>query len=167
MAKKPKKADDEAPEGAAEGAAPKKKLPIKLIAIAGVAVLALGGGGAFFLLKGKKDDKAEAAKPVAKPVFFHDVPDITVNLAGTGGRTQYLRVKITLEMAEQATVEKIKPVMPRITDAFQVHLREMRHTDLEGSAGIYRLREELTKRVNTAIAPSRIDAVLFKEIVVQ
>ena len=46
-------------------------------------------------------------------------------------------------------------------------MREMRQTDLEGSAGIYRLREELTRRVNVAIAPARINAVLFKEIVVQ
>ena len=28
-------------------------------------------------------------------------------------------------------------------------------------------KEELTRRVNVAIAPSRINAVLFKEIVVQ
>jgi flagellar FliL protein len=46
-------------------------------------------------------------------------------------------------------------------------LRELRVTDLEGSAGLYRLREELTRRVNVAIAPNRIRAVLFKEIVVQ
>ena len=38
---------------------------------------------------------------------------------------------------------------------------------LEGSAGTYRLKEELTRRVNTAIAPGRITAVLFKEMLVQ
>ena len=54
-----------------------------------------------------------------------------------------------------------------VLDAFQTYLREMRPTDLEGSAGLYRLREELTRRVNIAIAPSRINAVLFKEIIVQ
>ena len=50
---------------------------------------------------------------------------------------------------------------------FQTYLRELRPTDLDGSAGLYRLKEELTRRVNVAIAPSRINAVLFKEIVVQ
>jgi flagellar protein FliL len=58
-------------------------------------------------------------------------------------------------------------VLPRVLDAFQTYLREMRTTDLEGSAGLYRLRDELTRRVNVAIAPSRINAVLFKEIIVQ
>ena len=34
-------------------------------------------------------------------------------------------------------------------------------------AGLYRLRDELTRRVNVAIAPNHINAVLFKEIVIQ
>ena len=54
-----------------------------------------------------------------------------------------------------------------VMDAFQTYLRELRPTDLDGSAGLYRLKEELTRRVNAAIAPNRINAVLFKEIVVQ
>ena len=49
----------------------------------------------------------------------------------------------------------------------RLYLRELRPSDLDGSAGLYRLKEELTRRVNAAIAPSRINAVLFKEIVVQ
>ena len=62
---------------------------------------------------------------------------------------------------------QIQTTMPRVMDAFQTYLRELRPTDLDGSAGLYRLKEELTRRVNAAIAPSRINAVLFKEIVVQ
>jgi flagellar FliL protein len=58
-------------------------------------------------------------------------------------------------------------VMPRVMDAFQTYLRELRPADLDGSAGLYRLKEELTRRVNLAISPARINAVLFKEIVVQ
>jgi flagellar FliL protein len=57
--------------------------------------------------------------------------------------------------------------MPRVTDIFQTYLRELRPADLTGSAGLFRLREELTRRVNVTIAPQQINAVLFKEIVVQ
>jgi flagellar protein FliL len=64
-------------------------------------------------------------------------------------------------------IEQITPIMPRVMDAFQTYLRELRPSDLDGSAGLYRLKEELTRRVNASIAPSRINAVLFKEIVVQ
>jgi flagellar FliL protein len=72
-----------------------------------------------------------------------------------------------LEVADQKIADDIKPVLPRVLDSFQTYLREMRSTDLEGSAGLYRVRDELTRRVNLAVAPSRINAVLFKEIVVQ
>ena len=100
---------------------------------------------------------------------FLDMPEVLVNLSGTGtnGRAQYLKAKIVLEVADQKLADEIKPVLPRVLDSFQTYLREMRSTDLEGSAGLYRVRDELTRRVNLAVAPSRINAVLFKEIVVQ
>ena len=64
-------------------------------------------------------------------------------------------------------VAQIQPVMPRVIDSFQTYLRELRPSDLDGSAGLYRMKEELTRRVNVAIAPGKINAVLFKEIIVQ
>jgi flagellar FliL protein len=96
------------------------------------------------------------------------MPDVLVNLANPGGdRPQYLKVKIVIEVAEQAMVAQITPMMPRVMDAFQTYLRELRAADLDGSAGLYRLREELTRRVNAAIDPHRVNAVLFKELVIQ
>jgi flagellar FliL protein len=90
-----------------------------------------------------------------------------VNLQAPGGRSSYLKARIVLETEDAKVIEQIKPLMPRVMDAFQTYLREMRQSDLEGSAGLYRLREELTRRVNIAVAPSKVNAVLFKEIVVQ
>jgi flagellar FliL protein len=162
-------------EGEEGKAAPaKRKLPLKMIlmAVGGlVAVGGIGGGGYFFFFggHGKAEAAAAAAVPMTKPVVFLDMPDVLVNLSSTGGgdRTQYLKVKVTLELPDQAMSAQIQPVMPRLMDAFQTYLRELRPTDLDGSAGLYRLKEELTRRVNASIAPSRINAVLFKEIVVQ
>jgi flagellar FliL protein len=170
-AKASKQAEAEAKEEAdgAEGetAQPKRRFSLKLIAIAAAGLVVLGGGGAaaYFMLHGKKDEKAAA--PVVKPVAFFDVPEVMVNLSGAGERVQYLKVKIVLELPDQALGAQIQPVMPRVMDAFQTYLREMRPADLEGSAGLYRLREELTRRVNAMLAPNRINAVLFKEVVVQ
>src|SRR3954453_8291619 len=154
-----------------EDSASKKKLPLKLIAMAaaGFLLLAGGGTGAYFMFFGKKKHEEEKAHaPIVKPIAFLDLPDVMVNLANPGSdRTQYLKVKIVLELPEQAMAAQITPVIPRVMDTFQTYLRELRPTDLEGSAGLYRMKEELTRRVNVAIAPSRINAVLFKEIVVQ
>jgi flagellar FliL protein len=174
MASKPKKPDrekaeaDEAEAGAdgEQPVQPKRRLSLKLviIAAAGLAVLAGGGTGAYLMLA---KDGAAAAVP-GKPPAFVDVPEVLVNLSTAGtDRTQYLKVKIVLEIPDAALGPQIESTMPRVMDAFQTYLRELRPTDLDGSAGLYRLKEELTRRVNTAIAPSRITAVLFKEIVVQ
>ena len=151
----------------------KRKLSLKLIimAVGGLVGLgAIGGGGYFFFFSGhdKAEAAATAAGPQVKPVVFLDMPDVLVNLSSSGSeRTQYLKVKVTLELPNEAMSAQIQPIMPRLMDAFQTYLRELRPTDLDGSAGLYRLKEELTRRVNAAIAPNRINAVLFKEIVVQ
>jgi flagellar protein FliL len=172
MAAKAKNAEaepkDEPEEAEGEGTPAKRKLPLKLIAIAGAGLLLLGGGGiaAYFLFHGKTEEKVAA--PVAKPVAFLDLPDVMVNLSGAAGeRAQYLKLKITLELPDQTLGAQIQPVMPRVMDAFQTYLRELRPADLDGSGGLYRMRDELTRRINTMIAPHRINAVLFKEVVVQ
>jgi flagellar FliL protein len=74
---------------------------------------------------------------------------------------------VVLEVKEEKQVEAIKPNLPRLSDIFQTYMRELRPSDLNGSAGLFRLKEELTKRVNVAVAPQQVNAVLFKEIVVQ
>ncbi len=166
--------EDEAPEGE-EGAqpAPKKNSWLKLpplkwmiIGAAGLLVLGSGSGAAYYFFGRSGHDKP--APVAAKPAIFVDLPDVLVNLANAGtDRTQYLKVKIVLELPDPQLVPQIQPLMPRVMDAFQTYLRELRPTDLDGSAGLYRLKEELTRRVNMAVAPNHINAVLFKEIVVQ
>ena len=158
----------EAAEGAeapAKGGWLSKKL---IIMVAGVVVLLGAAGGGYFFFFDHKTETA-AAEPVVKPPIFVDMPDVLVNLSSSGGseRTQYLKVKIALELPDEKVQAQIQPVMPRLLDAFQTYLRELRPTDLDGSAGLYRLKEELTRRVDAAIAPNKINAVLFKEIVVQ
>ena len=174
MAAKAKKADAErlaaeAEDEDGEPARPPRKLSLTLIiAIAVGAVVVLGGGGTagYFLLSGSKETKVAA--PTIKPPIFVDVPEVLVNLSNVGSdRTQYLKVRVVLEIPDASLQQQIQMSMPRVMDAFQTYLRELRPTDLDGSAGLYRLKEELTRRVNAAVSPNRVNAVLFKEIVVQ
>jgi flagellar FliL protein len=165
--------EEEKEEGEASAEQSKRKLlgflTLKSMIIGGAALLILcaGGGAAYFFLFAHSKEPKVAAVP-GKPVVFVDLPDVLVNLSNAGtDRTQYLKVKIVLELPDQLMIAQIQPVMPRVMDAFQTYLRELRASDLDGSAGLYRLKEELTRRVNASIAPNKINAVLFKEIVVQ
>jgi flagellar protein FliL len=166
-------ADSEQADGAADGAeavaAPKGKLKL-MIAVAGVFVILGGGAATWFLFfrSGHGSEVKQAEVHAAKPPVFMDVPEMLVNMVGgPGERVQYLKVKVVLELKEDKQLEAIKPTLPRVTDLFQTYLRELRPIDLNGSAGLFRLKEEMTRRVNVAIAPNAVNAVLFKEIVVQ
>lgn len=150
-----------------EVAPAKKKLPIMLIAMIAAAVVLLGGGAAayFLLFSAPKTDETHLA--AVPETFIFNLPTMTVNLRGDGEREQFMKLTVALEVANEEVMTEIQPRMAKVVDAFQVYLRELRKSDLEGSAGIYRLKEELRRRVNIAIFPAQVDSILFKEILVQ
>lgn len=184
-------------EGQAEGEEglnpPKKKLSPKLLAIIGVVVvLVLGGGGAGLYFSGvlgggEKEATAEDHDPHAPAAgkktehgdvqaveqdenaapTFYSLGDILVNLSGDGKRPNFLKIRASLELVSEKDVAAIEALKPRIIDHFQVYLRELRIEDLRGSAGLYRLREELLLRVTEAVQPIRVRDVLFQEMLVQ
>ena len=195
--KKPKEAEGETPEVAegAEGEAPaKKKLPLKMLIIGGVAALVVlgGGGGAAFVFLKPKPDEAHAEKGKEKKkekkkeekggkegekgaavvregpdgVVFYTMPDVVVNMQTADGRPTFLKLKLTLELPDEGAVEELDPAMPRLQDMFQTFLRELRPEDLSGSQGSYQLRMEILRRVNLVIAPSRANAVLIEEMLI-
>jgi flagellar protein FliL len=147
----------------------------RLMIVGGAALLLIAGtGGVLYatgavgkLIGGNKAETAAAAAPPPKPSVFLDLPDLLVNLNSTGRKASFLKISISLDLEDQADTARIQAVMPRIIDNFQVYLRELRVEDLRGSGGIYRLREELLARVNTAAAPVKVKDVLFKEMLVQ
>jgi flagellar FliL protein len=176
-----------------EGGAPPKKsrrrllmfiaIPIVLIVI--VAAAAYLTGMLDGLLGGKKAADASAPPAAEAPAagekggkpgapgtggtVFYDMPEILVNLSSQGQvrKQNFLKIRVSFELQSPLDVPKVEAVMPRIIDNFQVYLRELRVDDLQGSAGMLRLREELLARVNAAIKPAKVNDVLFKEILVQ
>lgn len=152
-----------------EGAAVAKKGKGKLIIIvAAVIVVLLAGAGLFvFLSAGKGADAAATEAHAAEPTFIFNLPTMTVNLNNEADGEAFMKLTVALEVANEAMMTKIQPSMAKVVDAFQVYLRELRKSDLEGSAGIYRLKEELLRRVNVAIYPEHVESILFKEILVQ
>ncbi|NKB20110.1 MAG: flagellar basal body protein FliL [Alphaproteobacteria bacterium] len=156
--------------------APKKGLTGKKIVLFIVLpILLLGGiGGGLMMtgmLGGGDEEAAKAETKTAKPkpiqTVFFDLPEMLVNLNGTGRRQNFLKMQVSLELTDEAVIPELKKLSPRIVDNFQVYLRELRVEDLRGSAGVYRLREELVARVNVAVRPVEVKDVLFKEMLIQ
>ncbi|KZD08129.1 flagellar basal body-associated FliL family protein [Oceanibaculum pacificum] len=162
-------------DGGGDGPRKKKFSGKKLILFIVLPLLLLIGAGAGVYLSGILGPKQEAAPatdqeapppPPAQAVFF-DLPEIIVNLNSAGRRSTFLKMNVSLELQNPNDIGRINEVMPRIIDNFQVYLRELRIEDLQGSAGMYRLREELLRRVNLAVRPARVRDVLFREMLVQ
>ena len=169
--------EDEEPEDEGDESSDKPGGKKKLIIIAVVLLLAIGGiAAAYFtgllqpiieLITGEEATKEEEEEVDKENAVFFPLKELIVNL-NTGGRNStFLKIRVSLELADGGDISRIESVMPRIMDNFQVYLRELRIEDLKGSAGMYRLREELLTRVNAAAAPAKIQDVLFKEILVQ
>jgi flagellar FliL protein len=160
-------ADNEETEDEGELPSPGGKLRKMLMITAAFVMLLGGAAGGYFLFFAPKTQEVAELPPPPKPLFV-DMPDLLVNMSTLPGeRTQYLKIKVVLEAKDQQLVQQIQPNIPRMVDIFQTYLREVRPSDLNGSAGMFRLKEELTRRVNATIAPHQVSAVLFKEILVQ
>lgn len=159
--------------------APAKKGINKLFIIIGAAaaVVLLGGAGLFFFLSsgssgdaaagahGGADAHAEVAVPA--DTFIFNLEPMMVNLSSVDGQQNYMKLTVALEVADEHTMTEIQPRLAKVVDAFQVYMRALRKSDLEGSAGVYRLKEELLRRVNLAVYPARVESILFKELLVQ
>lgn len=117
---------------------------------------------------GEKKDDEGGMKMAEGPngEAFLTLPDILVNVATADSRPAFLKLRLTLQVKDAETAEAISPALPRILDQYTGFLREMRMEDVAGSAGYARLQLELLKRVNLAVAPAQVDAVLVEEMLV-
>ncbi len=182
--------DDEIEFGGESGDNRKRMLLMVVLPV----VLVLGGGAAAYftglvdpllsMISGSEPEQQQAegglddivieddGAPVVSAsapstALFYDLPEMLVNI-NTAGRTKnFLKIRVSLELTNEADINRVDTVLPRIIDNFQVYLRELRLEDLQGAAGMYRLREELLNRVNAAVRPAQVKDVLFKEMIVQ
>mgnify|MGYP003390693207 CR=1 FL=1 len=129
-----------------------------------------GGGGGEQAAAGGAEGAAEDVGALTvgeegEPSYYA-LPKMIVNLAGSSNQSQLLELVLTLEASDASAFDSVPTEMPRLRDAFQSFLRELRVEDINGSAGSYRLRIELLKRFNIVMAPAKADAVLIESFLV-
>lgn len=157
---------------------PKKGLSGKtliLFIVLPVLLLVGGVGGAFVMGVfggGEEEQQAEVGvdgKKVVDPskIVFYELPELIINLQSDDPRGSFVKFKVTLELHDAKALPKIEPLMPRIIDNFQIYLRELRASDLDGSAGLFRLKEEILRRINMDVRPYEVADVLFTEMIIQ
>jgi flagellar FliL protein len=142
----------------------------KLVLIAAPVLLLVAGAGLWFagiLPHSLGHAPEQHAKNEAPPPVFVDLPEIVANLDSSSRQPAFIKLTARLELAKTDDKAAVAAAMPRILDLFQTYLRETRPEELRGSAGTYRLREELISRASLAATPARITDVLFTQVLVQ
>jgi len=180
-------AEEEAGEegGEAAGEEEKKGLPIKLILIV-VGVLALAGGGYFAYTnffqeeaveesaekdkngeeggKGADGENAEELPPGVGVMFTMD--PFVVNLAGSNGK-RFLKVTATLELSSPEVNPEFEENLQKITDSILVLLSSKSFEDVYSVQGKFKLKDEITTRVNRFLVVGHVKDAYFTEFIVQ
>jgi len=174
------KENEDGAEGEEAEGGKKKPGLIKLALFIGlpVVILLLGGTAAFLLLSGggeeaqlaEAGDHGEAGDGLRTGVHnnahFVELPEIIFSITDRDGRAYTVSLKLAFETADENFEESfIEAEKLQIRDQFMGFLSALRPSDIEGSAGIQRLRMELLRRAQLVLGHDRISAVLITELV--
>lgn len=162
-----------------EGA--EKKSPLPLILGILVAVLLLAGGGFYaYVTFIKEKPPAESVEPAGEKgadktpdknmgpalgVMFSLEPFV-VNLAGSQGK-RFLKVTISLELSVPEVHSEIEENLQKIVDSILVLLSSKNFEDVYSVQGKFKLKDEITTRVNRFLVAGHIKDAYFTEFIIQ
>lgn len=160
-------ADTKKAEVDAAPPAPKTKSKWIMLIVIGIVGLALGGGGAFFLVKkqapvaaedGADATAREAVKKkkvdnAAPPVFYKFDKPFTVKLQ-TEQQEAYLQAEVQLRLPDAHGVELVKQYEPELKHRITLAMMGKKASVIGTAEGVQRLANELRDVTNNVIAPT-------------
>lgn len=95
---------------------------------------------------------------------FYDIPEISVPLRTGSSDRETLRLRLNLEISDINDIPTIEALTPKLNDIVLSHIIELTPEELQGSAGLYWLKEELLYRLNLVTAPVKINNLNIKSL---
>lgn len=142
-----------------------------VIIIAGVLVLGLGGGTAWFLTRPAPD--AKTAKPKAEesgPPQYVPLEQFTVNLVPEQGE-QYLQIQFTLQVSTAEQLELFKTNSAKVRSRVLLLLSGKKASEISTLEGKAQLAKELIAALNEPFiekgTPNEVKEVLFTQFIIQ
>lgn len=158
----------EAPDLEASEQAPRsggKRLVVIVLAVA--AVLIAAGAGAYMMLGHAGAAKETASKEAASADTYVEAPSMLVNLRTADGEARFLKLRFIVVATDAKHAEELRAKLPAVLDALQPFLRELRPEDLNGSAALFRVKEEMMARAIDAMGTGVVRDVLIQDLVQQ
>ena len=180
-------AEDDLAELADEEAPKKSKLKLILIVLAALALLGGGGYYAYITLfasppaeeagedaankageKVQADGEASSKNPKEQAVLGVMVPldPFVVNLSGTQGK-RFLKVALTLELSSPEVNAEVNENLQKIIDSILILLSSKTFEDVYSIQGKFKLKDEITTRVNRFLVLGHVKDAYFTEFVIQ
>lgn len=167
----------------AEAPPEKKKLPVKLIVIALVGVLVLGGAAAGYFLVLAPKMKGGHGKPAVEKVEkkhgekgeegegggagqLKALEPFIVNLNDEQG-SRYLKAVMQFEVSNSAVDKEITDKTPQIRDEILMLLSNKSYDDVATVSGKRILKREIIGSVNKFLKSGQVTQIYFSEFVVQ
>ena len=150
----------------------KRKFSKKALILAGGSLIFLVGGGAaaFAAWQNYAGELAAAGPAPASGTdssSYIEVPQMIVNLRSSDGQARFLKLRFIVVASSSGKVESIKDRLPVLLDALQPFLRELRPDDLNGSAAVFRIKEEMLSRAQQSLGAGVVRDVLIQDLVQQ
>ena len=134
-------------------------------------MLLLGGGAGGAYLAGLFDPLFEekatrtAILDIGAPELY-EFPLLKADLRTDRCRSALLKTKMVVQLAGE-DMKRLQSLELRIMDGVTQYLRDKERRQLVGKKGAEALRFDVTRIINTLLAPSTIQAVYFKEFILQ
>lgn len=127
---------------------PLARAVMALVGLAAIIAALLGG---YWMAAGpERLEQLWTAPPPEATQSVVDLPETIVNLR-RDTPSRFLKIGISIVVAPGAQAA-VSAAMPRLVDALQEFLRNLDENDLDGSAGLHRLRSEIKRRFNLIAA---------------
>ncbi len=161
----------ENPEGAAEAAPKKSKLPLILGAV--VVLAGAAGGGWFFMGKDKAggEEAAAEAHPIAPAIYVSFEPPFVVNFE-SGGLVRFLQVAIQVMTRDPHVAEELKLHDPVIRNDLLLLLGNQKYETISTREGKEALQHQALEAIRHIVKANggeaeSVDSVLFTSFVMQ
>lgn len=142
--------------------------PRLIIFILAAAAVVIAAGYAAYKMFGGPSEHAEAAKSAAAAAeTYVEAPPMLVNLRTADGQQRFLKLRFIVVAASPDKVDELRSKLPAVLDALQPFLHELRPEDMNGSAALFRIKEEIMSRAADALGPNMVRDILIQDLVQQ
>jgi flagellar basal body-associated protein FliL len=140
-----------------------------------ILILAIAGGAAVYFLFLRTPANAPQETAIQYNASYYPLPELKLSVKKDEENLSYLVIGLTLKLPEGLKPENFHKKEPEILDALHTYFSSITLDSLGSSpskslvspVGLERLRQNLIRRLNTVLAPLKIESILFRKLITQ